>query len=160
MQKGINWNQIKLPIMGENYYLALFSKETWEEFLKNKSLVYGTTKNKITRMKNIEAGSYLICYISKISCFVGVLQTNSKAYYDEEKIWENDTFPVRVKVKTIHKLELDQGIFAKELKNDLQIFSRLKNPKRWGGFFHNSLNKIPCDDAEKIIQKIIEKEKR
>lgn len=140
--------------MDPKYYLALFNEETWNEFLDNGSSIYGTNLNKQRRMEMINVGDFLICYVTKLSRFVGLLKINSKAYLDNSRIWKNDIYPVRTTVHPIYILEVDTGIPISELKEELEIFTNLKNPKGWGGFFINSLNTFKEHDAEIIINKL------
>lgn len=140
--------------MDPKYYLALFNEETWNEFLDNGSSIYGTNLNKQRRMETINVGDFLICYVTKLSRFVGLLKINSKAYLDNSRIWKNDIYPVRTSVHPIYVLKVDNGIPISELKEDLEIFTNLKNSKGWGGFFINSLNTFKEHDAEIIINKL------
>jgi len=140
--------------MNEKYYLALFTKETWSEFVENGSSVYGTNLNKQRRMENTNPGDFLICYVTRLSHLVGLLEITSKAYLDDHLIWKNDTYPVRVNVCPIYSLNAENGIPFLELKDKLEKFENLKNPKAWCGFFHNSLNTFQEHDAKIIINKL------
>lgn len=140
--------------MNEKYYLALFNEETWNEFLDKGSSIYGTNLNKQTRMEKINAGDFLICYVTKLSRFVGLLEVTSKAYLDDHRIWKNDIYPVRVNVHPVYILEAVNGIPISELKEELEMFINLKNPKGWGGFFINSLNTFKERDANLIVDKL------
>lgn len=140
--------------MNENYYLALFNEETWNEFLEHGSSVYGTTLKKQRRMEAINPGDFLICYVTKLSRFVGLLSITSQAYFDDRRIWKNDIYPLRVNVRPIYSLEATAGIPVIELKEELEIFNNLKNPKAWGGFFQNSLNILKEHDSKLIIDKL------
>ena len=141
-------------LMNEKYYLALFNEETWNEFLDMGSSIYGTTLNKQKRMETINAGDFLICYVTKIARFVGLLDITSKAYLDDHRIWKNDIYPVRVNVQPVYILEATNGIPISELKEELEIFINLKNPKNWSGFFISSLNTFQEHDAKIIVNKL------
>lgn len=140
--------------MNEKYYLALFNETTWNEFLEKGSSVYGTNLNKQKRMEATTPGDFLICYVTKLSCFVGLLEITSKAYLDEQRIWENDIYPIRVNVHPIYSLKVENGIQISKMKEELSIFDNLKNQKAWGILFQNSLNTIQKHDAELIIDKL------
>jgi predicted RNA-binding protein len=140
--------------MNKKYYLALFSWETWDEFLDKGSSVYGTNLNKQSRMEMINCGDFLICYVTKLSCFVGLLEVTSKAYLDDQRIWRNDIYPVRVNVHPVYILEAVNGIPISELKEELEMFTNLRNPKNWSGFFINSLNTFKEHDAKIIVEKL------
>jgi predicted RNA-binding protein len=140
--------------MNEKYYLALFNEETWNEFLEKGSSVYGTNLNKQKRMEKTNPGDFLICYVTKLARFVGLLEITSKAYLDEHRIWKNDIYPVRVNVQPIYTLEATNGIPVSELKEELEMFINLKNPKSWSGFFISSLNTFREHDAKIIVDKL------
>lgn len=140
--------------MNPKYYLALFNEETWDEFIDKGSSIYGTNLNKQARMGQIKNGDFLICYVTKLSRFVGLLEVTSKAYLDESPIWKNDIYPVRVNVHPTYILEATNGIPISELKKELDMFINLKNPKVWGGFFLNSLNTFQEHDTKIIINKL------
>ena len=142
--------------MNENYYFAVFNENTWDEFLKNGSSVYGTTLRKKSRMEKINPGDFLICYISKISCFAGLLEITSKAYIDEHPIWKNDIYPVRVNVYPVYILEASNGVPFSKLREELAIYQNLKHKNKWAMLFYGSLNKIQEKDAKIIIDKLKE----
>jgi predicted RNA-binding protein len=142
--------------MKDKYYLALFNYETWNEFLKIGASVYGTTLNKQSRMEKVKPGEYLICYVTKISSFVGLLEITSKSYVDESRIWENNIYPVRVDVQPILILKAENGIQIYNLKEELTMFKNQKSPNSWKGFFLNSLNVFREHDIQIIIEKLKE----
>ena len=121
--------------MAKKYWLALFTGTTWEEFLEYGAKTMGFKETKKKSVQKISPGDYLICYVSGISRFIGVLEVSSKPYFDETKIWKMATFPQRVDVKLLHKLEPNASIPVIDLKDELSLFKNLKNPKLWAGFF-------------------------
>lgn len=133
--------------MEKRYFLALFNEKTWNEFLSQKQMVYGTNKNKIENAKKVKKGDFLICYLSKISEFVGILIVTSDVYYDEFTIWEDNVYPVRLNVQPVIVFPVERGISISQFKNKLTIFKKLKNKNRWGGFFNNAFNEFPSDDG-------------
>jgi len=143
--------------MDSKYYLALFNSETWNEFLENGSSVYGTNLNKKKRMEKIAIGDFLICYVSKLSCFVGLLEVTSKTYLDDHRIWKNDIYQVRIDVRPVYILETKSGIPVLDLREKLEMFKKLKSKKVWSFFFMNNLNTFQEDDAKIIINKLKEK---
>lgn len=143
--------------MNVKYYLALFNEETWNEFLEKGSSIYGTNLNKQRRMESINSNDFLICYVTKLSRFVGLLEITSKAYLDNKRIWKKEIYPVRVNVHPIYTFEVFNGISVKELKEELTIFKNYNTPNSWKGFFRTSLNMFLEDDAKIIIEKLNEK---
>lgn len=140
--------------MNGKYYLALFNETTWKEFLENNSSVYGTTLNQQKRMEKTETGDFLICYVTKLSRFVGLLEITSIPYLDDFLIWKNDIYPVRVKVRPVYILNVENGISVSELKEKLNIFNNSESPNYWKGFFRTSLNEFKEHDAKIITEKL------
>lgn len=140
--------------MNEKYYLALFSEETWNEFLEKGSSVYGTTLKEQKRMEATNPGDMLICYVAKLSFFVGLLEITSKAYTDEHPIWKNDIYPIRVNVRPIYSLKAINGVPVSKLREKLLIFGKLKDPRNWGTIFRRSLNELHKHDAKLIIEEL------
>jgi|GEM_PF-5805450 len=143
-----------------NYYLALISSLTWQEFLDAGGEIYGTTKNKENRAKKLKSGDKLLCYISKVGTFAGVLEIQLESYLDNSPVWKDADYPIRFKVKTLVFLEPDLGITVKSLFDDLTIFTRLNSLKGWQGFFQNALNQFPEEDGKLIEQKLMKLKKK
>lgn len=140
--------------MTGKYYLAMFNYETWNEFLENHFPVYGTTFRKQRSMEKTEPGDFLICYVTVLSRFVGLLEITSKAYFSKERIWKSATYPVRVDVRPVYLLESVNGIPVVNLRDDLIMFKKLKNPNYWRCCFRSSLSKFQEHDAEIIIDRL------
>jgi len=66
--------------MTRNYWLDLFTGKTWEEFKKHGAKVSGFRKTRHRRAKDIRPGDYLICYLTGLSRFIGVLEVKSECY--------------------------------------------------------------------------------
>ena len=137
-----------------NYWLDLFTGKTWKEFIKNGSKISGFRKHREKVSKKIKPGDYLLCYLTGLSRFIGVLEVTSNYFIDETPIWEDEVFPVRFNVKLIHKLEPGTSVPVLKLKEKLSIFKNLKNSKAWSGFFRGSPALFPKEDGEIIIEAI------
>ena len=139
-----------------NYWLDLFTGKTWEEFLKNGAEVSGFRVRRRNIASKIKPGDYLICYITKISRFIGVLEVTSSSFVDSDnRIWEDDSFPIRFKVKLIRKLDAVDGVPLQLVTNDLTKFKKLASTNAWSGFLRGSPASIDPNDAQ-IILSIIE----
>jgi hypothetical protein len=140
--------------MEKQYWLTLFTGTTWEEFLKNGASVIGFKNTRLGSVKRIKKGDFLICYISRICRFIGVLEVQSDLYFDDSSIWESDVFPNRFKVKLIYKLDPIASIPVLSLSNKLLLFKNLKNPKVWSGFFQCSPTTFDTNDGKIIVDAI------
>jgi len=140
--------------MGGKYWLDLFTAETWNEFLKNGAEISGFRESKKKLAEKIKPGDYFICYVTGISRFIGILEIKSKVFCDNSQIWERETFPIRFKVKLVHKLTLLTAIPVLELKDKLSIFKNLKSKNAWTGSFRGSPARIKEEDGEIIAHEI------
>jgi predicted RNA-binding protein len=141
--------------MNRKYWLDLFTGKTWEEFLKSGANVSGFKERRRNIAKKIHPGDYLLCYLTGISRFIGVLEIVSESYFDTEThIWEDQIFPVRFKVKIVHSLNPKTAISVHDLKDRLTIFKDAKTQKGWSGFFRGSPVQFDQRDGEIILETI------
>lgn len=144
--------------MARNYWLDLFTGTTWEEFLKRGGNVSGFRERRRNTAKQIHPGDYLICYLTGLSRFIGVLEVKSECYEDHTPIWAEEEFPYRFKVKIVHQLDAKTAVPVSDLKNDLTLFRGLKS-KAWSGFFRGSPARFEEHDGEVIVKAIKDAEK-
>ena len=125
-----------------NYWLDLFTWKTWQEFLKAGGDVSGFRENRWKTVQRIKPGDYLLCYLTGVSRWIGVLEVVSEPFKDDSQIWEDDTFPSRINVKIINDLEPETAVPVLDLKDKLSIFQNIKNPNSWGMLFRGSPKKL------------------
>lgn len=151
--------------MRGNYWLDLFTGKTWDEFLENGAEVTGFRLRRKKISQAIQPGDFFICYITGISRLIGLLEVKSEVYIDDTPLWKDEVFPVRFKVKLIHKLEPKTAVPVMQLKDRLSIFKNLKSPHAWTGFFRGSPAKFNFEDGsiiasaiEQIVNNPVERE--
>ncbi|MGF7118023.1 EVE domain-containing protein [Methanobacterium oryzae] len=137
-----------------NYWLDLFTGTTWQEFLDAGGEISGFRKNRWTTVQKIKPGDYLLCYLTGVSRWIGILEVISEPFMDETPIWQFDTFPCRLKVKIVTQLEPETGIPVLDLRDKLTMFQNLKNPNRWGMLFRGSPKILPPEDGAEIVKAI------
>jgi len=141
--------------MNRNYWLDLFTGKTWEEFLRNGSNVSGFRVRRHSLAAKVQPGDYLLCYVTKISRFIGVLEVTSPLFIDDKnRIWEDDIFPLRFQVKLIHKLDVSDGVPLRLITNDLTKFRKLNSVNAWSGFLRGSPTLFDPNDAKIILSAI------
>jgi len=118
--------------VSKNYWLDLFNWKTWQEFLKAGGEVSGFRENRWKTVQQIKPGDYLLCYLTGVSRWIGILEVTTEAFKDDSPIWEYDAFPSRLGVKIINQLEPETAVPVLDLKEKLSIFQNLKNPNSWG----------------------------
>jgi len=121
--------------MSKKFWLDLFTGKTWEEFLKNGAEVTGFRLRRKKISQAIRPGDFFICYVTGISRFIGLLEVKSEVYIDDKSLWKDEIFPVRFKVKLIHKMGPETAVPLMQLKDQLSIFKNLKSPHAWGQFW-------------------------
>lgn len=145
------------------YYLDLFSPETYEAFLKSSQDISGFRIRQLNAAKKIHAGDKLLCYITKLSRWFGVLEVQSEQFIDDTPIFysENDPFVVRFKVKPLIWLPKEKAIPIHEE----EVWSKLsftkdhdKKSSTWTGKIRSSLVKIEDEDGKFIEELMMSQE--
>jgi hypothetical protein len=145
------------------YFIQLFSPGTHEKFSNSDRTVIGFKKNFKNRLNRIEIGDKLICYLTGLSRFCGVLEIKSKSYIDETPIFTNEFDPYIYRFRVETKIWLDKynSIPVKEpfIWNSL-TFTKDLTPlgQKWKGKFRTSLTSLILPDATTIENAIKEQE--
>lgn len=143
--------------MKRNYWLDLFSGTTWEEFQKAGSSVSGFRESRWKIVQKIAKGDYLLCYLTGVSRFIGILEVASVPYKKADReIWHDEDFPCRFKVKPIVELTPDTAIPVFELRDQLSCFQNLTSPHAWTGHFRSSPAKWKHTDGEAVVQALLD----
>ena len=74
--------------MTRKYWLDLFTGTTWEEFLEHGAKISSFRASRKRLVERISPGDYLLCYLTGISRFIGILEVKSKCYEDATPIWK------------------------------------------------------------------------
>jgi hypothetical protein len=73
--------------------------------------VSGFPESRWKTVQQVRVGDYLLCYLTGISRFIGVLEVVKAPYKDNTKlIWKDDVFPCRLGVKPIQVLTPETAI--------------------------------------------------
>jgi predicted RNA-binding protein len=85
------------------FYLDLFSPETYEAFSSSDRQISGFRPNQRVAAQKIKRGDKLICYMTKLSRWIGILQVVEGPFEDDTPILfpESDPFIIRFRVKPI-----------------------------------------------------------
>ena len=132
-----------------NYWLDLFTVKTYDEFQKAGAKVSGFREGRHNVCEQGKPGDKLLCYITGISRWVGVLQVTKPVYLAEDRIWDMDVFPVRLGVEVEVLLPPEHGIPHQSLQ------ASLHSPARsWSGYLRGSPTKLHKEDADVILDAI------
>ena len=91
------------------YFIDLFSPETYEAFKRSARDISGFRLRHKGMAERITSGDILICYMTRLSRWVGALQVIEGPFIDDKPIFvaENDPFVVRFRVRTLVWLDVD-----------------------------------------------------
>ena len=141
------------------YWLDLFTGTTWNEFMEAGASVSGFRDRRRKIVQSIKKGDFLLCYLTGISRFIGLLEVLSDPYRDETKIWKDEIYPCRIRVKPVVMLTPETAVPIHDLKEQLSIFTDLKSPNAWTGHLRGSPVRWKTADALAIIKALEEAER-
>lgn len=133
------------------YWLDLFTWRTWNEFLNEGGTVSGFREKRWHTVQQMRPGDTLLCYMTGISRFFGLLEITGKSYKGTSPIWGEDIFPCRVPVQVVLALEPEFAVPVTELAAQLSYFQNMKAPNSWTGHFRGSPAEEKPQDAQMII---------
>lgn len=134
------------------FYTNLFSPDTYETFSRSDRTVSGFSKHQHAWAKRIQKGDRLVCYMTKLGRWVGVLEVLGECFVDDSPLFypEGDPFIVRFKVEPVVWLPKEQPIPIRE-KDIWDALSFTKavplNSSSWTGKLRTSLNKLADEDG-------------
>lgn len=136
--------------MGRRCWLDLFTGTTWEEFLGAGASVSGFRKRRWASVQRISVGDWLLCYVTGVSRWIGILEVTGKPYLSDDKIWADDVFPARLPVKLVLQLTPANAVPVTSLRDKLSYFQG-ENSRGWGGHFRASPGPVSAEDAAVIV---------
>lgn len=149
-----------------NYYIDLYSPETAMAFEKSSRDITGFRLSRKTYVENkkISAGDKLICYVTRIQRFVGVLEIKSEPFQESKPIFmkENDPFVLRFKVAPVVWLPLEKSIPIHQdfIWNTLSFTKGLdksaRDSTKWTFMVFSSPRSWPRDDCIFLEKALLE----
>lgn len=142
------------------HFLNLFSPETYDAFSKSDRSISGFRISRKRAADYISVGDKFVCYMTKLSRWVGVLEVESDWFQDNSPIFEpeNDPFIVRFKVRPLVWLEPEKAIpiHQDEVWRALS-FTRNhdKSTSTWTGRLRSSLGRLSDKDGAYLEQRLM-----
>jgi hypothetical protein len=134
-----------------NYWVQVFSVDTWNEFVNAGARTSGFRLSRWGHLQKVRPGDYLLCYLSRVSCWVGILEAQSNGYLDNTtRIWKAEIYPCRLDVRLLQSLPIEKAVPIRELADRLSIFKR----PRWNFYLIGSPTKWKEEDARAVIEAI------
>lgn len=142
------------------YYLDLFSPETYKAFSESPRDISGFRPRQRNAAHAVKIGDKLICYVTRISRWFGLLEVASTVFEDSTPRFyaQEDPFIVRFKVKVLVWLPYERAIPIHEdiIWNTLSFTKQHdKSTSTWTGFLRNSLRKLSKEDGEFLEQQLL-----
>jgi hypothetical protein len=135
------------------YFIDLFSPETYAEFSKSSRDISGFRERHKNVAARVQPGDFFICYVTRLSRWVGVLQVVEGPFLDGSPVFvaENDPFVVRFQVKADTWLDLEHAIPIHEDKVWKSLTFTRELPAgslAWTGKVRGSLVRLEDADGE------------
>ena len=133
------------------YLIDLFSPETYEAFSKSKRDISGFRIGQQMAADRVKVGDKFICYMTKLSRWIGMLEVTSSWFKDETPLFysNDDPFVIRFHVRSLAWLERHKCVPIREdaVWNALSFTRESdKGSSQWTGSLRSSLR--PIDDAD------------
>lgn len=133
------------------YFIDLFSPETYEAFTKSTQTISGFRVRQQGVASRVKAGDTLVCYITRVSRWCGLLDVIRGPFIDKTPIFlsGSDPFVLRfeVKARVWLPLEVSPPIHDDSVWKHLSFTSGLqKGSTGWTGKVRSSL--VQLDDAD------------
>jgi hypothetical protein len=158
--QGVTLNGIdKGPSSARSYWVVCFTLKTWAEALAAGGDTVGFRSSSKGSFQKMAIGDYLLCYLIGVSRFVAIQEVNSEVFIDDSPIWKDDSFPFRVKVKEVVRLEPETAVPVIHLCHQLSIFQNLKSLGAWAVHFRTSPKKWKEEDSKAVLTALREAKK-
>jgi len=145
------------------YFTDLFSPETFEAFTRSDRTVTGVRKNQEKIAQRVQPGDRLLCYVTKVGRWAGVLEVVSAAYEDSTPrfLAAEDPFVVRFKVRPLVWLPIEKCVPIKEpIAWNALSFTKSSTPASpvgWTGTVRRSLNRLTDADG-KCLEELLDRQ--
>lgn len=143
------------------YYLDLFSPETYEAFGQSKRDISGFRTRQANAAARVQVGDRLVCYMTKLSRWVGVLEVLSASFEDSSPLFypENDPFVIRFRVRPLVWLDKEKAAPI----HDPRVWEALsftrgqeKGSHIWTGKLRASLNLLGPGDGRFLEELLLQ----
>ena len=132
------------------FFLGLFTVESWREFKRHGGQVMGFNEKKSKTVARLQPGDRILCYLSKVSAFVGVMEVAGASYLDHTPIWSDGVFPVRLPVRIVTELPLVLAVPIHALKGQLSFLPLTMTTTGWTIYVRSSPRPWTTLDGETV----------
>jgi DGQHR domain-containing protein len=137
------------------YWLDIFTPKSWSEFRAAGSQVSGFPESRWKTVKTMQVGDILVCYMRGKSCWFGLMEVISKAFWDDKNIiWTDAVYPCRIPVRPILIIHPDKSMPAKDTISKLDLFGKVRSGKSWGMVLRKSPRHLSERDGSYITEEL------
>ena len=144
-----------------NYWSDLFTPETFEAFARSDRTISGFRESQRSMAEKVRVGDKFICYLVRMSRWIGVLDVLEGPFTDNTPIFvlDDDPFVVRFKVRSAVWLLLENTIpiHEPEVYSHLTFTRDVMPGGYWLGPLRRSLVKLNSDDGaflDSLLQRL------
>ncbi len=144
-----------------SYFLDLFSPETYNAFARSDGSVSGFRKRHFNAAGRVKSGDKLVCYMTKLSRWFGLLEVLEGPFQEDKPIFypDSDPFVVRFRVRPIVWLPVERAIpiYEGEVWNRLSFtHDQKRGTPTWTGSVRTSLVQMNEDDGRLLESLLLE----
>jgi hypothetical protein len=134
------------------YFLGLFTIDSWREFKRNGGKIMGFNEKKAHAAQQLVLGDKILCYLTKVSAFIGVMEVTGPAYIDQTPIWSDGLFPVRLPVRLLHEASLSAALPIRSLSEKLSFMKNSESNTGWTIHVRTSPRLWKTEDAIAVVK--------
>lgn len=135
-------------------YVGVFTVDSWCEFLTHGANVMGFNEKKTSLVGRLLPGDRILCYLSKVSAFIGWMEVTGPSYIDTKPLWTDGLYPVRLPVRVVDQLALSNSVPIKSLKESLSFMRGRGEGGGWSIYVRSSPRRWSTADAKAVIAAI------
>ena len=137
------------------HFLGLFTVESWREFKRNGGEVMGFNEKKIHAAGQLRIGDKILCYLTKVSAFIGVIEVTGSSYFDRAPIWSDGVFPVRLPVRLVIEAPLSEAVPIRSLSQKLSFMKNSESNTGWTIHVRTSPRLWNAKDAATVVKALV-----
>ncbi len=137
------------------YFVGVFTVESWREFKRHGGRVMGFNAKKAGAAARLRPGDRILCYLSKVSAFVGFMEVTGLAQFDTTPIWSDGLYPVRLPVRVVAEVALFNVVPIRSLSERLSFMRGLNGGAGWTIYVRSSPRLWRVEDGEAVVSELL-----
>jgi hypothetical protein len=134
------------------YHSNVFSPETWGEFVAAGSDQSGFARSRAGYARTVEVGDRLLCWLKGRASWIGALEVTGPPFESTEPSWQTARFPIRVPVRPLVILDIENPLPMVQLEGKLSFYSLGMKPIQYSYHLQGSPHSMRLDDGEVVYR--------